>query len=64
MITAATKVSLTNMHELSIALSIVELAQAEARRQGATEVKAVHLKLGLLSGGSAGRIAFLLWGQL
>lgn len=38
------------MHELSIALSIVEMAQEEAHRQGATEVKAVHLKLGLLSG--------------
>ena len=38
------------MHELSIALSIVEMAEEEARRQGATEVKAVHLKLGLLSG--------------
>lgn len=38
------------MHELSIALSIVEMAEAEARRQGAAQVKAVHLKLGLLSG--------------
>lgn len=38
------------MHELSIALSIIELAQEEARRHGAVQVKAVHLKLGLLSG--------------
>lgn len=38
------------MHELSIALSIVEMAEDEARRQGAAQVKAVHLKLGLLSG--------------
>ncbi len=38
------------MHELSIALSIVDMAEEEARRQGATLVKAVHLKVGPLSG--------------
>ena len=37
------------MHELSIAMSIVELAQEEAERRGA-RVDAVHLKLGALSG--------------
>src|ERR1700693_4825629 len=38
------------MHELSIAMSIVELAEEElAGRSGAT-IQAVHLKLGLLSG--------------
>ena len=37
------------MHELSIAMSIVELAQEEAERRGA-RVNAVHLKLGALSG--------------
>jgi hydrogenase nickel incorporation protein HypA/HybF len=37
------------MHELSIAMSIVELAEEEAQRRGVT-VEAVHLKLGALSG--------------
>lgn len=37
------------MHELSIAISIVELAQEEAERRG-VQVEAVHLKLGALSG--------------
>ena len=37
------------MHELSIAMSIVELAQEEAERRGA-RIDAVHLKLGALSG--------------
>jgi len=37
------------MHELSIAMSIVEMAQEEADRRGA-QVTAVHLKLGALSG--------------
>jgi hydrogenase nickel incorporation protein HypA/HybF len=38
------------MHELSIALSIVEMAQEEAERHGAVQVQAVHLRLGLLAG--------------
>lgn len=38
------------MHELSIAISIVEMAEQEARRRGGVHVSAVHLKLGLLSG--------------
>jgi hydrogenase nickel incorporation protein HypA/HybF len=38
------------MHELSIAMSIVEMAQEEAERQGAVQVQAVHLRLGQLSG--------------
>jgi hydrogenase nickel incorporation protein HypA/HybF len=37
------------MHELSIAMSIVELAEEEAARRG-VQVSAVHLKLGALSG--------------
>ena len=37
------------MHELSIALSIVELAEEEAEQRGAI-VSAVHLKLGPLAG--------------
>lgn len=38
------------MHELSIAMSIVELAQEESARRGGVQIKAVHLRLGLLSG--------------
>lgn len=37
------------MHELSIAMSIIEMVTEEAERRGA-KVIAVHLKLGLLSG--------------
>lgn len=37
------------MHELSIAIQIVEVAEAEAR-WSAERVRAVHLKLGELSG--------------
>ena len=37
------------MHELSIALSIVAMAEEEARERG-VQVNAVHLKLGTLSG--------------
>jgi hydrogenase nickel incorporation protein HypA/HybF len=38
------------MHELSIALSIVEMAEQEARSRGGVHVTAVHLKLGPLAG--------------
>lgn len=38
------------MHELSIALSMVEMAAEEAARRGGAQVNAVHLKLGPLSG--------------
>jgi hydrogenase nickel incorporation protein HypA/HybF len=37
------------MHELSIAMSIVEMAEEEAVRR-AVQIDAVHLKLGALSG--------------
>jgi hydrogenase nickel incorporation protein HypA/HybF len=37
------------MHELSIAMSIVELAEEEAERRG-VQIDAVHLRLGALSG--------------
>lgn len=37
------------MHELSIAMSIVELVEEEAEKRGA-KIEAVHLKLGALSG--------------
>ena len=38
------------MHELSIAMSIVELAEEEAAQRGGVRVNAVHLKLGALAG--------------
>jgi len=38
------------MHELSIAMSIVEMAEEESARRGGVQVTAVHLKLGALSG--------------
>jgi hydrogenase nickel incorporation protein HypA/HybF len=38
------------MHELSIALSILDLAAEEAERQGGGRVAAIHLRLGPLSG--------------
>jgi hydrogenase nickel incorporation protein HypA/HybF len=38
------------MHELSIAMSIVDLAQEESERRGGVQIKAVYLRLGLLSG--------------
>jgi hydrogenase nickel incorporation protein HypA/HybF len=38
------------MHELSIALSIVELAEEESERRGGAKVNAVHLRLGRMSG--------------
>jgi hydrogenase nickel incorporation protein HypA/HybF len=38
------------MHELSIAMSIVELAEEESARRGGAQVNAIHLKLGALSG--------------
>jgi hydrogenase nickel incorporation protein HypA/HybF len=37
------------MHELSVAMSIIELAEKEADRRGA-RVEAVHLRLGPLAG--------------
>jgi hydrogenase nickel incorporation protein HypA/HybF len=38
------------MHELSIAMSIVEMAEEEADQRGGARVNAVHLKLGALAG--------------
>lgn len=44
------------MHELSIALSILDLAAAEAERQGSVQVAAIHLRIGPLSGVVAGAL--------
>lgn len=38
------------MHELSIALNIIEIASKEAARHGATAVRRVNLRVGPLSG--------------
>ena len=38
------------MHELSIAMSILDLAAEESQRQGDVRVLEIHLKLGCLSG--------------
>ena len=38
------------MHELSIAMSIMDMAMEEAERRGGVQVQALHLKLGRLSG--------------
>ena len=38
------------MHELSIAMNLVEIAEAAARDAGATQVEAIHLRLGVFSG--------------
>jgi len=38
------------MHELSIAMSILDIAQEEADRHGNAHVEAIHLRLGPLSG--------------
>lgn len=38
------------MHELSIAVSMVDMAAEEAAKRGGVKVNAIHLKLGKLSG--------------
>jgi hydrogenase nickel incorporation protein HypA/HybF len=38
------------MHELSIALSILDAVAAEAERHGGARVHAIHLKVGALAG--------------
>jgi hydrogenase nickel incorporation protein HypA/HybF len=38
------------MHELSIALSIIDVAEEEITRLGASQVISIHLRIGTLSG--------------
>ena len=38
------------MHELSIAMSVLELAEEEAERRGGAQVTAIFLRIGALSG--------------
>ena len=49
---------LITMHELSIAVSLVDAASEEAAQAGAERVSAVHLKLGALSGVVRDALAF------
>jgi hydrogenase nickel incorporation protein HypA/HybF len=46
------------MHELSIAMSLIDVASEEAARQGAGRVVAVHVRLGPLSGVVKEALAF------
>jgi hydrogenase nickel incorporation protein HypA/HybF len=45
------------MHELSIALSLIDAAAEEADRRGGLTVRVIHLRLGTLSGVEAGALA-------
>lgn len=38
------------MHELSVALGIVRIAEEETRKAGAKEVESIHLEIGTLAG--------------
>lgn len=38
------------MHELSIALSILDIATEESERRGGAQIRAIHIRLGPLSG--------------
>lgn len=38
------------MHELSVALTLLDLVEEEAQQRGNVQVEAIHLKLGPLSG--------------
>jgi hydrogenase nickel incorporation protein HypA/HybF len=38
------------MHELSVAMSILNVAEEEVKRRGGVQVEAIHIQLGPLSG--------------
>ena len=40
------------MHEISVAMSIIEIAEKESERRGGLQISAVYLRLGLLSASS------------
>jgi hydrogenase nickel incorporation protein HypA/HybF len=50
------------MHELSIALSIVELAEEEARKANATSISKVELEIGTMAGVETEALEFC-WGS-
>lgn len=45
------------MHELSIAMSILDLAQEESERRGGAAVEAIFVRIGALSGVVSGALA-------
>ena len=49
---------LQTMHELSVAMNIVEIAEEERERHHAVRVHAIHLRLGPLSGVSKEALLF------
>jgi hydrogenase nickel incorporation protein HypA/HybF len=49
------------VHELSVALSIIESAEEEVSRQGGGRVHCVHLRLGPLSGVVKDALLFSYW---
>jgi hydrogenase nickel incorporation protein HypA/HybF len=51
-------VCIENMHELSIALGLIDLATEEAARQGDVHVAAVYLRIGPLAGVVADSLRF------
>jgi hydrogenase nickel incorporation protein HypA/HybF len=46
------------MHELSIALSIVEIVDEEAKRHGSAHVQSVRLRIGQLAGVARDALTF------
>ncbi len=46
------------MHEVSLAVALLELAEDAARREGASRIEALHVELGALSGVVPEALAF------
>lgn len=47
------------MHELSIAMGIVKIAESETRKAGATKVERIELEIGTLAGIEFGALDFV-----
>lgn len=47
------------MHELSVAMGIVKIAETETRKAGASEVEAIELEIGTLAGIEFGALDFV-----
>ena len=56
--TAPVNVPACPMHELSIAMSLIDLAGREAEQAGATQVQKVYIRVGALSGVVSEALAF------
>jgi hydrogenase nickel incorporation protein HypA/HybF len=52
------KEHVTTMHELSLAINLVEIAEAAVKRHSVARVEAVHLRLGIFSGVVADSLLF------